>query len=110
MSFGTVVRSGREARGLSLSAIAKALGVTKVYVSDVERGLRAPFTREKLEKVAEVLELDPVELHELAADHRGYVRLPYSAEDRDKNRLAAVLSHRWVEMDGDEVVKIMGAL
>lgn len=40
--FGTTVRSIREANGISLRELARRLGWSAAYVSDIERGRRSP--------------------------------------------------------------------
>ena len=57
MSFGELIRSSRRRLDKSLQDVADALGVTAVYVSEVERGKRPPFTSERLTALAQVLEL-----------------------------------------------------
>jgi transcriptional regulator with XRE-family HTH domain len=58
MSFGELIRSSRRRLNKSLQDVADALGVTVVYVSEVERGKRPPFTNERLPALSQVLELD----------------------------------------------------
>jgi transcriptional regulator with XRE-family HTH domain len=62
MSFGELIRTSRRRLNKSLLDVADALGVTVVYVSEVERGKRPPFTNERLPALAQVLELSLDEL------------------------------------------------
>ena len=78
MEFGERVREIRTERGLSITALADHLGVTKVYVSDVERGRRAPFSLTRIKQVSDVLGCDPFDLYLLAVRSRGHVVLPTS--------------------------------
>lgn len=55
MTFGENLRRHRKAAGLSLRELATKLGISPAYLSDIERGNRAPFSGDKLTKVAEVL-------------------------------------------------------
>ena len=57
--FGDLLRNTRKKAGKSMLDVAQHLGVSVVFVSDVERGNRAPFTPDKILKVAELLEVDP---------------------------------------------------
>lgn len=57
-SFGALIRASRRRQDKSLQEVADALGVTAVYVSEVERGKRPPFTMERLPALAEVLSMD----------------------------------------------------
>lgn len=43
MSFGDYIRLRREEVGLSLGVVSKALGVSKMYLSLMERGMRPPM-------------------------------------------------------------------
>ena len=60
MNFGEKIREARSEKGISLTELAKQLGVTKVYVSDVERGRRAPFNLKRIRQVSEILDCDPL--------------------------------------------------
>ena len=110
MDFGATVRGAREGVGMTLTELARQLGVTKVYVSDVERGRRAPFSRTRLEQVAEILKIDPERLYVLSVRSRGHVNLSTDGVSDNKNRLAAMLSYRWRELNNDDVSRLIGAL
>jgi transcriptional regulator with XRE-family HTH domain len=58
MTFGELIRTSRRRLNKSLQDVANALGVSVVYVPEVERGKRPPFTIERLPALARVLELD----------------------------------------------------
>lgn len=77
--FGTALRRLRQAAGKTQRDFAKVLAVSTVYVSDVERGNRKPFTSARIFKVAALLNADPGPLilaggsvtdRQLAADQR----------------------------------------
>lgn len=56
--FGELIRASRRRLNKSLQDVADAIGVSAVYVSEVERGKRPPFTSERLPALAQVLEFD----------------------------------------------------
>ena len=60
--FGEVLRQLRREAELTLGDLARLLDVSTVYVSDVERGNRKPFTRVRILKIADFLGKDPNEL------------------------------------------------
>jgi transcriptional regulator with XRE-family HTH domain len=60
-AVGRNLRAYREARGFSQEAFAQVLGVHRTYMGGVERGERN-LTLKSLERIAERLEVDPVEL------------------------------------------------
>lgn len=73
MPFGELIRSSRRRLNKSLQDVADALGVTAVYVSEVERGKRPPFTIERLPALAKVLELDLEEVENAAWTEKGMI-------------------------------------
>jgi transcriptional regulator with XRE-family HTH domain len=107
MSFGEILREARKNAGLSLSKLAVQLGVTKVYVSDVERGLRNPFTQQRIRDVAEILNLDPTALSRAAAVQRKYVTLPTELCGEAKMRLAGSLGHSWPNIKEEHAVGLL---
>ncbi|MDI6711402.1 MAG: helix-turn-helix transcriptional regulator [Bacillota bacterium] len=56
LTFAQVVRRARLAKGLSQGKLARAIGVTPQYISDIERG-RAFGSYRTVRRLAEVLEL-----------------------------------------------------
>lgn len=58
---GVAIRATREARGLSLRALASRVGVSPATLSAIERDL-TPITVQRLEQVAAVLDVDSAEL------------------------------------------------
>ena len=73
-AFGSLLRQTRQAAKKPLGALARALDVSVVYVSDIERGNRAPFRAELIEKAADFLGVDARELLRAAAEVKGAVQ------------------------------------
>ncbi len=65
-TFGNLVRGRRLQRGLGIDALAKRLGTTKSYVSGWETGKVNPPRHTLLDRLAKVLDLDKLDLQELA--------------------------------------------
>jgi transcriptional regulator with XRE-family HTH domain len=63
--FGDMLRRLRKAADKTLGEVARALGVSIVYVSDVER--------DKIMKVASILNTDPAPLVSAADQERGFI-------------------------------------
>ena len=61
---GDRIKELREERGLSLSALAKYSGVSKSYISNIERGIQTNPSLIVMKKLAETLD---VPLDDLAA-------------------------------------------
>lgn len=60
-AVGRNLRAYREARGLSQEAFADVVGVHRTYMGGLERGERN-LTLKSLERIAERVGLDPLEL------------------------------------------------
>lgn len=83
----------RKEKGLIYRDIAEALGVSVVYISDVEKGRRNAFEKDKLETLANLLSLsdeDKTVLFDLAGKQRNEVSpdLPEYIMERDYVRYA----------------------
>src|SRR5579862_4598867 len=73
--FGELLRDLRFKAGYSVGALARHLGCSTPYVSDVERGRRGPFDENKIRKAASFLNADPDPLLRAALETRGAIRL-----------------------------------
>lgn len=71
--FGEVLRQYRRQAEKTLGDIARLLNVSTVYVSDVERGNRKPFARERILKIAHYLDNDPKPLLTAADNEKGVI-------------------------------------
>lgn len=76
--FGDALRSTRQDAGKTLGDVAKLLGKSVVYVSDVERSNRRPFNNERIIKVAKFLKADPAPLISAADVDRGVIEYDIS--------------------------------
>ena len=72
--FGDALRRTRHSAGNTLGDVAKLLGVSVVYVSDVERGNRRPFSNERILKIAKFVKTDPTPLIAAADVERGVIK------------------------------------
>jgi transcriptional regulator with XRE-family HTH domain len=107
MSFGELIRSSRRRLDKSLQDVADALGVTAVYVSEVERGKRPPFTVERLPALARVLELELDQLKAAAwAEKRMIEWDPSTASDKQVQALVALARGGLSESQLDEILEI----
>ena len=71
--FGTALRRHRREAGKTLGDLARLLGVSIVYISDVERGNRRPLSNERILKIAEFLGVKPRHLIKAADRERGFI-------------------------------------
>ena len=71
--FGDALRKTRRNAEKTLGDVAKLLDLSVVYVSDIERGNRRPFSNERILKVARFLKADPAQLIAAADIERGVI-------------------------------------
>ena len=64
-TFGEFLQKKREENDITLREMARKLGVSAPFLSDVEKGRAAPLTKERLEKVSTILDLSPEEQNEM---------------------------------------------
>ena len=76
--FGDALRRTRQEAKRTLGDVARLLDVSVVYVSDVERGNRRPFSNERILKVAKMLEADPAPLIAAADLEKGVIEYDIS--------------------------------
>lgn len=57
-NFGEFLTAKREERDLTLREMARQMGVSAPFLSDVKKNRSAPLTKERLDKVAEILHFD----------------------------------------------------
>ncbi len=91
-TLGKRVRSYREARGYSLSDLARLSGISRSYLYQVESGESSP-TEEKLQALADALEVsigdllgideETIQIPESPADVRMLARISYRGKQPD---------------------------
>lgn len=96
--FGTFLRKMRLQKGVTLQQLAKVLGCSVPYLSDVEHGNRSPLTDERVKQVAKLFGLDVEDLQIKAAISRGKFKLPVRISTRH-DEVAFHLSTRWKDLD-----------
>ena len=76
MTFGKYLRQLREEKGLRQADLAETIGVTAVYICDIEKGKRNPPDFAKLRLLAGRLDLSPdktANFYDLAGIARGEI-------------------------------------
>ena len=76
LPFGEYLTQLREAKDVTLRELARKIGVSAPFLSDVEKNRRAPLTAERLEKVAAVLGLseeEKAEMYDMAGKQRNTI-------------------------------------
>lgn len=64
-TFGSFLQSKREDRNITLREMSRKLSVSAPFLSDVEKGRTAPLTKDRLEKVVQILNLSEEERNEM---------------------------------------------
>ena len=87
-NFGEFLIAKRSERDVTMRELARQLGVSAPFVSDVEKNRCAPLTTERLERVAEILHLSPEErtqMYDLAGNQRDSIApdLPVYIKGKD---------------------------
>ena len=75
-TFGSYVREKRMARGLSLRGLAAQLEVSPVYMSNMENDRRPAPTKEKLDRLIEILGLCQADTELLPIPQRDLDMMP----------------------------------
>ena len=109
-TFGERVRKIRERSMQSMSDAARALGISLVYYSDIERGRRNPPMGEKLEKLANFLGLPVKEVELWANKERERVELDIKEKAAPVSEAALMLAKRWDDITEDEARDILKIL
>jgi transcriptional regulator with XRE-family HTH domain len=77
--FGQLIRKARRNARVTLQAAAEMLGVSTVYVSEVELSKRPPFSIDRIRKLAKFYNVSDQPLISLAISQRGYFELQGSS-------------------------------
>jgi transcriptional regulator with XRE-family HTH domain len=85
--LGAIIREQRELAALPLRQLAKSVGISNPYLSQIERGLRAP-SEAVVEALAASLDLSVDELYRRA----GYVEPATSTDDQTHSDLADAIA------------------
>jgi transcriptional regulator with XRE-family HTH domain len=73
--YGFAIAQARAHAALTLSALARGIGVSIPYLHEVEKGKCRPLRRELGDVAAGILGIDPLRLETLAAGVRGTIDL-----------------------------------
>lgn len=109
-TYGEYLRRIRTERGLRLKDVAEEVKCTVAYVSDIERGTRAPFCDEDVVKVAKFLKVDPQDMLDVAHRSKNRFVLEGKSLSPDKRELAARLVDAWDTMDDDTAREIIAVI
>lgn len=89
--FGELHKRYRQAAKKTLVDVAKLLELSTSYVSDIERGHRAPYSNERIEKVAELFGAPAAPLLRAAAVSRGVFELSTNVSEPGREAGASLM-------------------
>ena len=106
MDFGSYLRQLREQRSLRQTDIAEILGVSAVYICDIEKGRRNPLGHDKIAILAYRMEMSEAEISQLfdlagaarggiAPDITEYLEKNPSAKDAIRRIASKGISFDW---------------
>ena len=104
--FGDLLRKARRQAGMTMSDLAVHLDVSVVFISDVERGNRHPFTAERIIRACEFLGIDPEPLLLAAAKTRGAFELDAKRVSGKAKEVGAALMRGWKDLNDEDLEKI----
>lgn len=105
--FGCVVRETRIAQRLSLRCLAKELGVSAAYLSEIELNRRGTISYKLVRLVCKLLNIEDVdEMWALAQQERRTIRLCVDPNDELQRRVGWLLAKSWSVLDRDTLKQI----
>ena len=90
----------RTSRKISLRDLGKAVDLSAIYLSDIERGSRKPPALQVVRRIAEALGMDPAPFLREALKER--LSLDLSVRDAKRQEAAVALARAWDQMGDDD--------
>lgn len=108
-AFGQIFRQERKRAGMTLGDVARVLEVAVTYVSDVERGTRAPLSRDRILAVTAAMgttaDVQKALLHAAVAHAQAYsLSVPQSESGRE---LGVALMRGWNHFSENTFAEIL---
>lgn len=104
--FGELLRRLRENAQKTMGQVAAHLGISVAYLSDIERGNRAPLPAEKIRAAAAFLGVNADQLIVAAALSRGAFELNTANTTPKAREIGATLMRYWDELSDDTLDEI----
>lgn len=113
-TFGEYLRKLRLARGITMRGMAAELGYSPSYYGDVERGRKAPFTKDTIDEIKRILRLSGsqyIELLDLAGEWKDKIApdLTEYIQNTERARIAlrTARDHNISDERWDEIIKLL---
>lgn len=104
--FGALLREERKRAGRTMADVADLLGLSIVYISDIERGKRAPLDPARVVRVAELLQVGAGPLLSAAARSRGAFELATASVTPMHIEAGAMLMRGWETLTEEDLKSI----
>lgn len=99
-ALGDYIRASREVAKLSLRELARRVGMSHVYLGRIENGERSKLAPEILQRIVEVLDLDPAEAFAhigvkpaaLMPTRKDFFRSAYGVDDAEADEIIGMLN------------------
>jgi transcriptional regulator with XRE-family HTH domain len=108
--FADLIRHQRKNLGLTLADVAEALNCSIPYVSELERGVKEPPSKEKLRKLAGILKIEYAELVTESELSRRCVEVDLEGAGAKQRQLAVMLARRLDRLSDDEAQELIQQL
>lgn len=106
--FGQLLREFRGRANKSMGDLSRFLGVSVTFISDVERGVRTPFTADKIMRLSSFLNLNQREISDLlhaGAQWRGVYELEVGATP-EHQAAGTALMRGWSSLTEEQLKSI----
>jgi len=104
--YGDMLRELRESFGVTQQQLATALGVTDVFISDVELSQRTPMSSEKSILVCKFLGVDPMPLLLASGKGRGRYDLAIGTTSQEDLEVGAEITRAWYELSTKQIEQV----
>jgi transcriptional regulator with XRE-family HTH domain len=103
-TFGQTLRDLRRGSGKTMGQLARELGVSVSFVSDIEHGRRPPLDQNRIRLAASLFGCDPTPLLISASKKQGTIALDVTKKDTPlREEAAASLARGWPDYTEDDL-------
>lgn len=108
--FGEALREAREGSKKSMGDVARELGFSVPYISDIERDRRNPPAEDVIRRIAAFLGVDADALVVLAAQTKKRLELEMRSPTPGQRILATALTRRWAGVTPEQAEQVRKVL
>jgi transcriptional regulator with XRE-family HTH domain len=105
-AYGEMLRELRQESGVTQQQLATVLGVTDVFISDVELSQRTPMSSEKSILVCKFFGVDPMPLLLASGKGRGRYDLAIGTTSQEDLDVGAEIARAWYELSTKQIEQV----